>query len=147
MFGLTTTRRLRTELAAAKAETDRQRERAELAEENEATAVFNRQQIGWQLAEADAANKRLAGRNLELGVRLSAYAESDPEYLAVLERRLERAVRACARYRTAGRREERRADRLQQRLDDACGLNRAEVAEGRNWQQTRQDGGRKRVAS
>jgi hypothetical protein len=56
MLGLTTTRRLRTELAAAKAETDRQRERAETAEKNAATAVFNRRQALRQLAEAASAS-------------------------------------------------------------------------------------------
>lgn len=143
MFGLTTTRRLR----AAQDETERQRRRAETAEGDLKTAVFNRKQVLRQLAEADAANRRLAGRNLELGVRLSAYAESDQEYLAGLERRLERVLRACARYRATVFGEQRRADVLQRHLDDACGLNRSEVAEGGNWQQTRQDGGRKRVAS
>ena len=64
MLGLTTTRHLRIELAAAKAETDRQRERAEKAEKAEATAVFNRGQAIRQFDNADgqlkAARKRLA---------------------------------------------------------------------------------------
>lgn len=147
MLGLTTTRRLRAELAAAKSETERMRRQRDRAiDEGDAFREAART-AARQVAEADAANRRLAGRNLELGVRLSAYAESDPEYLAMLEQRLARALRACARYRTAAHSEQHRADVLQQRLDDACVLNRAEVAEGRNWQHTRQDGGRKRVAS
>ena len=45
MLGLTTTRRLRAELAAAKAETDRQRERAERALKEAVTAKRNRSQV------------------------------------------------------------------------------------------------------
>jgi hypothetical protein len=87
MFGLTTTRRLRAEVAAAKAEADRQRERAE---ENEATAKCNRGQALHQLAAADAANRRLYDRNLELGRRNSKLLEADPEYAAGLEQRVAR---------------------------------------------------------
>ncbi|WP_225840264.1 hypothetical protein [Streptomyces sp. NK08204] len=54
-------------------------------------------------------------------------------------RRLTRALRACKRYRAALAAEQRRADRLQQRLDDCLGLNTAQVAEGQRWQQTRHD--------
>lgn len=139
MFGLTTTRRLKAELAAAKAETDRQRERADRNEKRADTAVFNRRQIARQLVAADAANRRLAGRNLELGRRLSALTESDPEYAAALEQRLARALTACARYMDALWVEVRHADRLQQRLDDACGLNDPAVIAGSGWQNTRHD--------
>lgn len=54
-------------------------------------------------------------------------------------RRLTRALRACARYRTALTAETRRADQLQRRLDDALGLNTAQVDDGRRWQHTRHD--------
>lgn len=112
-------RRYEQELAAAKAEADRQRRRAETAAEHAATAVFNRKQVLRQNAELDAANRRLAGRNQALGERISALTEADPEYLAALEQELAA--------------EKRRADRLQERLDDAVGLNDPRVLAGPYW--------------
>ncbi|WP_318202915.1 hypothetical protein [Streptomyces sp. SCL15-4] len=143
MLGLTTTRRLRTELAAAHAEIARQRRRADTAEEDAATAVYNRRQALRQVAEADAANCRLHARNKELTERL---AESGPEHTAALERRVARLLKVGARLLAARDAEQHRADHLQQRLDDAMGLNTEAVGAGRNWQRHRQDGGR-RVAS
>ncbi|MFH9403310.1 hypothetical protein ACH4JS_26695 [Streptomyces sp. NPDC017638] len=135
MLGLTTTRRLRTELAAARAEIDRQQRRADAAEEDATTAVYNRQQLLRQLAGADAANRRLYARNRDLTARA-----------AVLERRVARLLKVGARLIAARDTERQRADHLQQRLDDAMGLNTAAVIAGRNWQRHREDGGR-RVAS
>lgn len=139
MFGLTTTRRLRAEVAAAKAETRRQRQRAETAEQAAATAVYNRGQLLRQLAEADATNRRLEGRVLELGRRLTKLAEADPEYAVVLERRVTRLRRVGARILAAYTAEKKRADRLQAELDDALGLNHPDIADGRNWQSRRPD--------
>lgn len=123
MFGLTTTRRLRAELAAAKAETDRQRTRAAKALDAKNIAVRNREQILRQLAEAGAANTRLHDRNLELGRRLSALGESDPEYAAALERRITRLLKVIDRIAGAGLSEHRRANHLQRRLDQSIGLD------------------------
>lgn len=142
-----TRRRYEEELAAAKHEIRRQRERAEAAEEKASTAEFNREQVLRQLAEADAANRRLHGRNLELGKQVSALAESDLEYAAQLERRVARLKKVGKRVLAAWAREQRRAEHLQQRLDNACGLNSPAVEAGRHWQATRTDGGRKGVAS
>lgn len=50
---------------------------------------------------------------------------------------------AAAQWQAQARREKKRADRLQGRLDDAVGLTDPRVEDGRNWQQNRQDGGRK----
>jgi chromosome segregation ATPase len=146
MFGLVTRRRYAEDLAAAKAEADRQRRRAETAEGHAATAVFNRKQALRQLAEADAANRRLHDRNLELGRRLSLCDEADPEYAATLERRVARLRKVGDRILDAYRSEKRRADRLQEQYDDACGPNDPRVLDGQRWQQNRQDGGRKGVA-
>jgi chromosome segregation ATPase len=143
MFGLVTRRRHEQELAAVRAEADRQRHRAETAEDRAATAEYNRSQILRQLAEADAANRRMHDRNLELGRRISQLAEADPECAAALESRLERALRGCARWMDALWVEVRHADQLQRRLDDAMGLNTAPVLNGTRWQHTRTDGGRK----
>jgi hypothetical protein len=112
MFGFTTTRRLNAELAAAKAETNRQRDRADKFEKRADTAVFNRQQIARQLVQADADNRRLAGRNLELGRLVSALRESDPEHAAALERRITRLRKVGARILTAYGKEKERADHL-----------------------------------
>lgn len=64
-------------------------------------------------------------------------------------RRLARALRACARYRTAldktatewmaeCQAHALRADRLQRRLDDSLGLNTAVIALGETWQDRRE---------
>lgn len=132
---------------ALQAENNRLRQRAETAEQRAATAEFNRGQIIRQNAEQDAANRRLEGRVLELGRRLSRLAESDPEYAARLERRVARLRQVAARLLAGLATETRRADLLQARLDDACGLNSSAVLDGERWQQTRHDGGRKAVAS
>lgn len=49
-------------------------------------------------------------------------------------RRLTRALRACARYRTALAAEQRRADQLQRRLDDAVGLMPRGIQDSSRWQ-------------
>lgn len=60
----------RSDVDAAKTEADRQRERAEKAENTASTEVAARREIGHQLAEADAANRRLDGRNRALAEQL-----------------------------------------------------------------------------
>ncbi|MFF7553619.1 hypothetical protein ACFZA9_12115 [Streptomyces olivaceus] len=116
-----TRRRHVRELAAAKAETGRQRLRAEAAEERAGVAVRNREQVLGQNAALDADNRRLAGRVEELGKRVSALTESDPEYLADLEQQLAA--------------EKKRADRLQARLDDAVGMPAGgPIADSGPWQ-------------
>lgn len=132
MFGLTTTRRLRAEVADAKAEARRQRQRAETAEQKAATAKYNREQALRQSAE-------LEGRLLELGKQLARLAEADSEHAAGLEQRVARQRRVGARILAAYAAECRRADLLQARLDDACGLNDPAVTEGRYWQGRRHD--------
>lgn len=99
------------------ADRDRLRRRAETAEGHTATAVYNRKQTLRQNAELDAANRRLEGRLLELGRRLAAFAESDPEYAARLERRVARLLVVGARLLAAYTVEKQRADRLASHLD------------------------------
>lgn len=120
---------------------DRERirdERDQFAKDRD-TQRYAAETVARQFAETDAANRRLAGRNLELGNRISKLTEADPEYTAQLERRV-------ARLRTVGKRilaaystELKRADRLQARLDDACGLDDPAVTAGRHWQSARHD--------
>lgn len=139
MFGLTTHRRSNDKISELLDENIRLRAERDAARAERDTAKFNRQQMFRQFAEADAANRRLHGRNLELCMRLSDYAESDPDYLAGLEERLACALRACARYLAAYWVEKRRADRLQRRLDGMCGLNDPAVLAGVDWQKRRED--------
>jgi hypothetical protein len=146
MFGLVTRRRYQRDIDAARAEIDRQRRRADIAQDDAATARYNRGQALRQLAAADAANRRLHERNVELGRRNARLAEADPEYAAQLEQRVARLLTVGRRILAAYHAERRRADRLQARLDDALGLNTTAVIEGSRWQQRREDRGR-RVAS
>jgi len=133
MFGLTTTRRLRAELAAAHAETDRQRERAEKAEKNTATAVFNRQQVLRTNAGLDEQLTAALIANTCLTEDLTAVREE------LAEARAQVTDGAVAEWRAQAKAEKRRADGLQKRLDDACGLNTAAVGDGSRWQERRDD--------
>jgi chromosome segregation ATPase len=127
------------QVAALNADRDRLRRRAETAEQTAATAEYNRGQLLRQLADADATNRRLEGRVLELGRRLTKLAEADPEYAATLEQRVDRLRRVGARLLAAYTGEKKRADRLQAELDDALGLNQPDIVDGRDWQSRRQD--------
>lgn len=98
------------------------------------TAVFNREQILRQLAEADATNRRVHDRNLELGRRISQLTESDPEYAAQLERRVARLLQVGARLLSARTAQDRRADLLQRHLDDACGMPPGGLLDSAPWQ-------------
>jgi hypothetical protein len=119
-------RRAEAELDAVKADRERIRsERTQFAEDRD-VAIRNREQILLQLMEADATNRRLNGRVLELGRRITALSEADPEHLAAMEREL-----SAARAEAAA--EKRRADRLQERLNDAVGLNDPKILAGPYW--------------
>ncbi|MFB6955522.1 hypothetical protein ACFCYB_00445 [Streptomyces sp. NPDC056309] len=153
MFGLITRRRHEQELTEVRARADQFRaERDDARTERDAfraaqqiaarqydeVEAKRRRLAGW-LAEADAANRRLKGRVLELGRRNNALGESDPEYAASLERRIGRLKRVGIRILAAYRAEKHRADRLQDQLDDALGLNDPRVDNGQHWQHTRND--------
>jgi hypothetical protein len=134
MFGLVTRRHHEAELAAVRSYNNALRERCELAEKNEAAERGARRTITRQHAEADAANRRLSGRVLELGRRLSLLAESDPEYAARLERRVARLLKVVVRVAVASHAERLRAEHLQKRLDDAVGLASARPLDSAAWQ-------------
>lgn len=136
-------RRHRAELAAARIEIDRLRDQRDEALTQRDTAVFNREQILRQLAEADATNRRLNGRNLELGKRISALSESDPEYVAQLEgqvaelqKRLDDAARepADGEWRGRARRAEARVKHLEKELDNALGMPASGILTSAPWQ-------------
>jgi len=125
--------RYETELEAVNADRERLRgERNQFLDDRNAARAAART-AARQFAEADAANRRLEARNLELGRRVSALAESDLEYAAHLERRVARLKKVGKRIVAAWAREQKRADHLQQRLDDAVGLSTTIVDSGR-WQ-------------
>ncbi|WP_200309091.1 hypothetical protein [Streptomyces adelaidensis] len=108
MFGFVSRRRHNAEVAALNADRDRLRDRAEKAEQAAETAKRNCGQAIRQFVEADATNRRLAGRNAELTRRLDD--GTDAEYTARLEARVDRLTKAAGRYLNAfwtARREER----------------------------------------
>lgn len=115
---------------------DRERIRGERNqfEQDRNTARAAMRTAARQFADADATNRRLMGRNLELGRRLSQLTESDPAYAARLELRVARLKRVVVRIWAAGHAEYLRADRLQKRLDDAVGLGSDGIADSRVWQ-------------
>lgn len=49
------------------------------------------------------------------------------------------AYEGAAEWRSDYEAEKKRADQLQRRLDDACGLNTSQITDGRLWQHTRAD--------
>jgi chromosome segregation ATPase len=128
-----TARRHEQELAAAKKEIAALRRRVLDTQERHDEVARAHNRLAKRLSEADAANRRLYDRNLELGRRVSVLAESDLEYAAHLERRKTSLEKAGHRILAAWRREQKRADHLQQRLDDAVGLSTTIVDSGR-WQ-------------
>lgn len=126
------------ELAAVRSYCDALRERCAKAEQRAATETVARRTITRQHADLDATNRRLEGRNLELGRRISQLAEADPEYTAALDRRVTRLRTVGARLLAAYAAELRRANRLQRQLDDVFGLNGAQVAAGATWRDRRE---------
>jgi len=134
MFGLTTTRRARAELDAAKSEIQRQRRRAETAEENLEIAVFNRAQVLRQNQDLDAATRRLHGRVEELKRQLDARPATGMDDTARLEQRIVRLRKVVSRVLEGRAAATRRADYLQQCYDNAVGLGGVRVRDSSIWQ-------------
>ncbi|RYJ29390.1 hypothetical protein CU044_2131 [Streptomyces sp. L-9-10] len=78
-----------------------------------------------------SAARRTAARNTHLSEQL--------QDAMGYERRIVRMTRAAARLSAALTTQTRRADRLQQRLDAALGLDSPAIADGALWQQHRTD--------
>lgn len=133
-FPLVTRRRYDRDIALKQHLLDQARDKRDNALADWQTAVFNREQVVRQNADLDAANRRLLGRNLELGRRLIALAESDPEYAAALERRVARLRKVGVRVLAAWSAEKARGDHLQARYDDAVGLGSGRIEDSRSWQ-------------
>lgn len=101
--------------------------------------VEQRDEARRDAAAVRGAAVRVAGRNTHLTERNERLTEAEQQHDADLDAmaaRLDRALRACARYRVE---QTHRANLLQARLDDALDLNSPRVADGRHWQATRED--------
>ncbi|MFJ9890848.1 hypothetical protein ACIQRW_34055 [Streptomyces sp. NPDC091287] len=86
------------------------------------------------------AAKRTAARNVHLFEQLEAARPPAPLRDALTYTgRIARLARTVARLRQALAAETRRADRLQARLDDACGITQPAVDAGSMWQHRRSD--------
>lgn len=137
-------RRHDEELAAARAETNRQRARAVKAEARTATEIEARRSITRQHAELDAANTRLTGRNKALGDRLAeaqvangfnpAAAKRTAERIAALQKAAAKAREEAAIARAEMRRERKRGDHLQKELDNALGMPPGGLLDSSVWQ-------------
>ncbi|MEU0808744.1 hypothetical protein [Streptomyces sp. NPDC005970] len=136
----TSKRRLREERDDLRAQLNRMRERAETAESTVETEQFARNTMARQFAEADAANRRLHGRNVRLTEQLErAHEAAQDGALDEMGRRLDRALRACARYRTEADGQARLIRSQQDLLDRLYGLNDPDVIAGEHWQHRRID--------
>lgn len=144
MFGLVTAHRYREDLAAARAEVNRQRERAEKAEGIARTEVEARRIIASQNAELDAANIRLTGHVQALGKRaLEAQvangfnpvaAKKTAERIATLQKAAAAGREEAAIARAEARRERRRREQLQKRYDEAVGMPPGGLLDSAVWQ-------------
>jgi septal ring factor EnvC (AmiA/AmiB activator) len=137
------TRHLKAEIDAIKADRERIREERNQFVKDRDAFKASAETAARQFAEADATNRRLSGRNLELGRRNSTLTESDPEYAAGLERqvaelqkRLDDTARepADGEWRGRARRAEKRVDHLQRELDNALGMPSGGLLDSSIWQ-------------
>ncbi|MFM9616778.1 hypothetical protein ACKI14_02310 [Streptomyces turgidiscabies] len=137
-------RRHSEELAAARAEADRQHARAVKAEARATTEIEARRTITRQHAELDAANARLAGRNKALGERLAeaqvvnwfdpAAAKRTAARIASLQKAAAKGREEAAMERAEARRARKRADHLQKELDNALGMPANGLLDSAIWQ-------------
>jgi len=132
MFGLITRRRHADELAAARAEAGRLRIQRDKAIKAKETAEFTRERILHQYNEVNEKHTAVCLVNERLTEDLAAARAEASDSLA-------------GQLRAELKREKRRADQLQKQYDEATTLADPRLENGRNWQQTRQDDGRKQA--
>jgi hypothetical protein len=99
----------------------------------------NHEELKEELASSRRATLRLAGNYthlMETGEPMPMFSQPSKvqRRLAQFEGRLDRALKGAARYLSAYHAEKRRADLLQQRLDDAVGLGSGRIVDSRSWQ-------------
>lgn len=125
-------RRYDMDLGAERAEASRLRAERDTARVDRDANLTAAATSARQFAETDAALTRVNGRVSRLA-GLLADRDLVPAW------RLHIARTAAARLLAAYGGEQARADGLQARLDDACGLNHPAVLNGQGWQGRRQD--------
>ena len=140
-FPIVPRRRHEQELAAAKTEADRLRERAEKAEGIARSEVAARRTITAQYCALSDEHDLVVSRNTSLSAQLDelkdaagavALARRQADRIAEL---LEEAARAREEIADA----HRQAAHLQKQLDDAFSLDDPKVAAGERWQDRRED--------
>ncbi|MEU8968076.1 hypothetical protein AB0D11_02170 [Streptomyces monashensis] len=140
MFRLITRRRYLADLAAAKAESGRQRNRADQAERTARTEVVARRRTTEMYSDLYDEHERTVRENRSLCLQLedarnTVTAETKARNAADRIARLQKAV-AQARTEAAAARAGHQA--VQRQLDDALGLNSAAVELGESWQARRE---------
>ncbi|MFJ6073648.1 hypothetical protein ACIQFU_22875 [Streptomyces sp. NPDC093065] len=108
-------RRVEAELIAVKADRERLRGERDQFLEDRNVAKAAARTAAEKFVEADATNRRLAGRNSELTRRLEDSAEG--AYVTQLETRLQALAKGAARWMLAVWSRDRRISILQQQLD------------------------------
>lgn len=114
MFGLITRRRYLRDLAAERAETRRVKQVKDSFWRQRDEAMAAARTAAEKFVEADATNRRLAGRNVELTRRLEDTTEG--VYVAQLETRLRALAKGTGRWMLAVWSRDRRIGILQQQL-------------------------------
>ncbi|MFE9921610.1 hypothetical protein ACFYQA_08505 [Streptomyces sp. NPDC005774] len=172
MFGLVSRRRREQELAAAQNEIAALRRRVLATEERHDEVVREHNRLAEELAATRIVNGCLTGDLTDAQARLAEYDGRRTVSDVLIEHDIHRTALADAlgeqmrhlnwdqliadakRTREAAEEwmkdhtaEKKRADRLQQRLDDTLGLDDPAVLAGQNWQATRQDIDRKGTSS
>jgi chromosome segregation ATPase len=135
---------LHADLAAARAEANRQRERAEKADARAETEIEARRTITRQHADLDAENTRLASRNKALGNQLAAAQAAngfDPvkarrtaERIATLQKAAAEGRDEAAKARAEAKRDRQRVKHLEKELDNACGMPPGGILNSAPWQ-------------
>jgi hypothetical protein len=123
--------------AAVNAEVTCWRERVKAAEERAVTAEANQQSIARNQGVLLDQYRQVISRNRALGEQLEATQVANGFDRAGAQRtanRIKRLREATAMARAEARMEKRRADGLQQRLDDAVGLGSSRPMDSARWQ-------------
>ena len=122
------------EVAVWKAEAGRQRRRAEQAEGTARTEVACRRQISEMYDALHEEHERAHGRLMTAPGRAEPAAAFDEKRAQLAAERIARLRRGVARAREEATAEKRRADHLQERLDDAVGLKPFRIEDSRWYQ-------------
>jgi len=130
----------------ALAEIDALKRRVLATEARHDEAEDKRRRLARWLADEKAANKRLGEELAAVSIVNTRLTEDLTEAREELAEAQAQATDSLAgQLRAELKREKRRAEQLQKQYDDATTLADPRLENGRNWQQTRQDDGRKQA--